>query len=99
MGLSIGIVSKLGKQPKCHYCQTKINRDEWHTIQKSKHRNTEKNWTTTIHLHFGCFQLLSHEEKDQLLVIVIGNVDVQDVTKKQLCEDIKKNRKDEKEKK
>ena len=70
MGVSVGPVSDRGVQPKCQYCRVCIARGEWHTIRKSKTNEQNKNWERTEHFHFGCFNFLSHEQREQLVAIM-----------------------------
>jgi len=70
MGVSVGPVSDRGVQPKCQYCRVCIARGEWHTIRKSKKNEQNKNWERIEHFHFGCFNFLSHEQREQLVAIM-----------------------------
>ena len=84
MGLSIAPVSSRGRYPKCKYCHGTIQQMEWHTINRTHHRDNNKRWYLVSHYHFLCFAGLSRPEQNQLKTIVDTSNDVGDATKKDL---------------
>lgn len=87
MGLSIGPVSKYGRQPDCRLCQKKIARQEWHIIKRGKNERNEK-WATTSHYHFHHYQFLSTAEQRQLIAMLEASEDVGEEVKRAVSDSI-----------
>ena len=86
VGLSIAPVSTRGRLPKCKYCQSEINSQEWHTVKNSRHHDKEKVWHIIAHYHVSYFASLSNNEQDQLMKIVNACSDIDCDKKKELVD-------------
>jgi len=82
MGVSISSVSNFSK-PKCGYCRACMKTvGEWHVVKKVRDERN-RTWMIPIHYHFKCsLNVLSPEEKEQLLAIVNAS-DVVGASKKE----------------